>query len=174
MQFISTINADDRSAIKSFSPSASSATAAAADHFTDPTGGGGGGIAHGLIPLPTVTIMVESPQEAPSSDFPVSTAEQPPPPAAQSTSPDRPANVVIDIDAPIDVNVPRDTTNIFYDYSSDADVDSGRRQRRRSSAHESHTIDMAAAGDRRGRRRPSADLPASSSNGEQSDGGPSS
>lgn len=75
-----------------------------------------------LIPQPTVTIMVESPQDAPINYLP----NDPPPPAYAATEqPDsestRQHETIIDIDVPIDVNIPRDTTNIFYDYSPEAD-----------------------------------------------------
>lgn len=58
--------------------------------------------------------MVESPHEPPNSDFSINV------PAAAVAAEDRECSadqVVIDIDEPIDVNVPRDTTNIFYDYA---------------------------------------------------------
>lgn len=67
-----------------------------------------------LIPQPTVTIMVESPHEAPANDFTVESKQ----PVSQRSDPSPTSNTtVIDIDEPIDVNMPRDTTNIFYDYS---------------------------------------------------------
>lgn len=62
--------------------------------------------------------MVESPQEAPISDFPND------PPPVYTEAPKLPAHsheTIIDIDIPIDVNIPRDTTNIFYDYSPEVD-----------------------------------------------------
>lgn len=64
-------------------------------------------------PRPVVTICVESPRESPDSpqDRPHSQPpQQPPPPLPQDT--------VIDMvdPEPIDVNLPRDTSNIFYDY----------------------------------------------------------
>lgn len=64
-----------------------------------------------LIPQPTVTIMVESPQDAPNSqnDFTMN--------VDISSAAD--SSIVIDIDEPIDVNVPRDTSNIFYEYPDD-------------------------------------------------------
>lgn len=75
-----------------------------------------------LIPQPTVTIMVESPQEAPINCFPndsipayVAVTDQPEAGTVRSQE------TVIDIDVPIDVNIPRDTTNIFYDYSPEVD-----------------------------------------------------
>lgn len=72
-----------------------------------------------------VTIMVESPKDPPNSDFATSFSSPPPP---KSDEPDESmtdadaadvceSNVVIDdIQEPIDVNTPRDTTNIFYAY----------------------------------------------------------
>lgn len=64
-------------------------------------------------PRPVVTICVESPQESPDSpqDRPGSQPPQHPPPPL-------PPDTVIDMvdPEPIDVNLPRDTSNIFYDY----------------------------------------------------------
>lgn len=93
-----------------------------------------------LIPQPTVTIMVESPQDAPLNDFP---NDRPTQQASTSDDteqydpqPTQSHETVIDIDAPIDVNMPRDTTNIFYDYSPDNDSSSisNNQTRRRSSS----------------------------------------
>lgn len=68
--------------------------------------------------------MVESPQEAPINPFP----NDPPPAYTAIEQPDpkpaRPHETIIDIDVPIDVNIPRDTTNIFYDYSPEIDPNS--------------------------------------------------
>ncbi|XP_052873705.1 sodium channel protein 60E-like [Anopheles cruzii] len=62
-------------------------------------------------PRPVVTICVESPLESPEQDIGAA-AEKPPPPPEHS--------VAIPIDPePIDVNLPRDTSNIFYDYDDD-------------------------------------------------------
>ena len=89
-----------------------------------------------LIPQPAVTIMVESPKDAPANDFGMeltmrkmsssevasptrseisdtSAAQSPPPPPLPPRE-----STVINIDEPIDVNVPRDTSNIFYDYTN--------------------------------------------------------
>lgn len=112
--------ADDRSTRKSFSPSTSTC-AAGGESFLETSGGSPS--APVLLPMPTVTIMVESPQDAPSIDF-VSIAQRQPAPAT--------SNVIIDIDTPIDVNVPRDTTNIYYDYASDAEGADDVRLRRHS------------------------------------------
>lgn len=49
--------------------------------------------------------MVESPKEPPKGDFSSSDA------------------TTIDINEPIDVNMPVDTTNIFYDYDESAEID---------------------------------------------------
>ncbi|XP_058466071.1 sodium channel protein 60E isoform X1 [Malaya genurostris] len=59
------------------------------------------------VPRPVVTICVESPQESP--DTPEQRQQQ---------------DAVIDIidPEPIDVNLPRDTTNIFYDYEEPIDA----------------------------------------------------
>lgn len=58
--------------------------------------------------------MVESPHEAPANDFVLESRQ----PISQRSVPSpMPNTTVIDIDEPIDVNMPRDTTNIFYDYS---------------------------------------------------------
>ncbi|XP_065093737.1 sodium channel protein 60E isoform X3 [Ochlerotatus camptorhynchus] len=61
-------------------------------------------------PRPVVTICVESPRESPDSPQHSHPPQQPPPPLPQDT--------VIDMvdPEPIDVNLPRDTSNIFYDY----------------------------------------------------------
>lgn len=64
-------------------------------------------------PRPVVTICVESPRESPDSPqdrLHSQPPQQPPPPLPQDT--------VIDMvdPEPIDVNLPRDTSNIFYDY----------------------------------------------------------
>lgn len=69
--------------------------------------------------------MVESPHEAPINDFPNDppsvhgTTEQP-----MSLATAQPHETIIDIDVPIDVTIPRDTTNIFYDYSPEIDPNS--------------------------------------------------
>lgn len=67
-----------------------------------------GGSADG--PRPVVTICVESPQESPDSPQGSQPPQHPPPPL--------PPDTVIDMvdPEPIDVNLPRDTSNIFYDY----------------------------------------------------------
>lgn len=62
--------------------------------------------------------MVESPHEPPSSDFTIDMRH-----VSLETdgkcldNADKSSATVIDIEEPIDVNVPRDTTNIFYDYA---------------------------------------------------------
>lgn len=82
--------------------------------------------------------MVESPKEPPNSDFGTSFSAPPPPKLDEqpntstavtegsvsdvSTTITSDANVV-DLQEPIDVNTPRDTTNIFYAYEvTDANV----------------------------------------------------
>lgn len=87
-------------------------------------------------PESIVTIMVESPKEPPNSDFGTSFSS---PPLPVSDDPETvtaieedvhdashvsTSNVIADdIQEPIDVNTPRDTTNIFYAYEeTDADV----------------------------------------------------
>lgn len=64
-------------------------------------------------PRPVVTICVESPRESP--DSPQDRQHSQPP---QQPPPPLPADTVIDMvdPEPIDVNLPRDTSNIFYDY----------------------------------------------------------
>lgn len=135
--------ADDRSAKMSFSPGGS--------YHTNTSAG-----PSALCPLPTVTIMVESPQDPPSNDFPPMISVNPPSTSATSSGDEQrlpttstaaaaaaAGNVVIDMDTPIDVNVPRDTSNIFYDYSATSveDVVAARSGRRT----DSHTIDMTEA-----------------------------
>ncbi|XP_037037155.1 sodium channel protein 60E isoform X3 [Bradysia coprophila] len=73
-----------------------------------------------LTPQPIVTIMVESPHEPPHSDFSINVQNAPDTDRQGVTTVDQ---VVIDIDDPIDVNVPRDTTNIFYDYAEPSSTD---------------------------------------------------
>lgn len=82
-------------------------------------------------PESIVTIMVESPKEPPNSDFGTSFSSPPPPKlddpdsTLTMTEGDAPiSNVIVeDIQEPIDVNTPRDTTNIFYAYEeTDANV----------------------------------------------------
>ncbi|KAJ6635625.1 Sodium channel protein 60E [Pseudolycoriella hygida] len=71
-----------------------------------------------LIPQPIVTIMVESPHDPPNSDFSIDMRQLSEySDGICSDNVDKSAVTVIDIDEPIDVNVPRDTTNIFYDYA---------------------------------------------------------
>ncbi len=72
-----------------------------------------------LTPQPIVTIMVESPHEPPNSDFSIDmrTISESDGKCAANDTLDQSTPTVIDIDDPIDVNVPRDTTNIFYDYA---------------------------------------------------------
>lgn len=55
--------------------------------------------------MPTVQIMVDSPKEPPRGDF--SAAYTP----------------TVDVDAPIDVNVQGDTSQVFYEYSPESNVD---------------------------------------------------
>ncbi|XP_070140733.1 sodium channel protein 60E [Drosophila kikkawai] len=55
-------------------------------------------------PVPTVQIMVDSPKDPPRGDF---SAEFAP----------APAPAIVDVDAPIDVNVQGDTSQVFYDYN---------------------------------------------------------
>ncbi|XP_064547056.1 sodium channel protein 60E isoform X2 [Drosophila montana] len=63
--------------------------------------------------MPTVQIMVDSPKEPPRGDFSTDSgypnAAQPPP--------------TIDVDAPIDVNVQGDTSQVFYDYNPESNLD---------------------------------------------------
>lgn len=90
-------------------------------------------------PESIVTIMVESPKEPPNSEFGTSFSSPPPPPSKLDDSNTSVSmtesnvhnptdlsisNVIIDdIQEPIDVNTPRDTTNIFYAYEeTDASV----------------------------------------------------
>lgn len=88
-------------------------------------------------PESIVTIMVESPKEPPNSDFGMSFSSPPLPKLDDSdisvattdanvhdTSDVSVSNVIVeDIRQPIDVNTPRDTTNIFYAYEeTDASV----------------------------------------------------
>lgn len=72
-----------------------------------------------LTPQPIVTIMVESPHEPPSSDFSIDMrhVSDSDGKCVDTDLVDQSSATVIDIDDPIDVNVPRDTTNIFYDYA---------------------------------------------------------
>ncbi|EDW08256.2 uncharacterized protein Dmoj_GI19866, isoform D [Drosophila mojavensis] len=55
--------------------------------------------------MPTVQIMVDSPKEPPRGDF--SAAYTP----------------TVDVDAPIDVNVQGDTSQVFYEYNPESNVD---------------------------------------------------
>lgn len=70
-----------------------------------------------LIPQPIVTIMVESPHEPPNSDFSIDMRHISESDGKCLDNADKSSTTVIDIEDPIDVNVPRDTTNIFYDYA---------------------------------------------------------
>ncbi|KAH8254520.1 hypothetical protein KR032_010630 [Drosophila birchii] len=53
-------------------------------------------------PVPMVQIMVDSPKDPPRGDFSAEFA---------------PAPAIVDVDAPIDVNVQGDTSQVFYDYN---------------------------------------------------------
>ncbi|KAM8711365.1 hypothetical protein ACLKA7_000494 [Drosophila subpalustris] len=55
--------------------------------------------------MPTVQIMVDSPKEPPRGDFSLDSASIP-----------------IDVDAPIDVNVQGDTSQVFYDYDPESNA----------------------------------------------------
>lgn len=55
-------------------------------------------------PMPTVQIMVDSPKEPPRGDF-----------SADFSAPR------VDVDAPIDVNVQGDTSQVFYEYNPERD-----------------------------------------------------
>lgn len=98
-----------------------------------------GGTDNGLFvnPESIVTIMVESPKEPPNSEFGTSFSSPPPPKLddadtsvtmtegnVRDASDVSISNVIIDdIQEPIDVNTPRDTSNIFYAYEeADASV----------------------------------------------------
>lgn len=72
-----------------------------------------------LTPQPIVTIMVESPHEPPNSDFSIDMrhVSDSDGKSMDNDAVDQSSATVIDIDDPIDVNGPRDTTNIFYDYA---------------------------------------------------------
>lgn len=61
--------------------------------------------------------MVESPHEPPNSDFSIDMRHISDSDGKCADNLDESPATVIDIDDPIDVNVPRDTTNIFYDYA---------------------------------------------------------
>lgn len=69
-----------------------------------------------LTPQPIVTIMVESPHEPPNSDFSIDMRNISESDDGNGANNSPVQSTTIDIDDPIDVNVPRDTTNIFYDY----------------------------------------------------------
>lgn len=141
---------------KRFSPNSSSASSYTPDPLlTD------------LIPQPTVTIMVESPKEAPNSGF----SMEPRMPIQTSTSTNNDSDIsstnyvveisspvtspvetsatstIINIDEPIDVNIPRDTTNIFYDYIESSPVDniSISESNQQHSDHEAIDIDAIHA-----------------------------
>lgn len=66
--------------------------------------------------MPTVQIMVDSPKEPPRGDFSTDSSY----PNAAYTPP-QPPN--IDVDAPIDVNVQGDTSQVFYDYNPESNLD---------------------------------------------------
>lgn len=79
-----------------------------------------------LIPTPTVTIMVESPKDPPpnAEHFGLADISIPiiqPVQLVQSESDiiscSQSESTIIQIEEPIDVNLPRDTSNIFYDYT---------------------------------------------------------
>lgn len=83
-------------------------------------------------PESIVTIMIESPKEPANIDFGVvfpqtDALEQPIEDQTHETSKTEAASsstdgVVTDVQEPIDVNIPRDTSNIFYAYD-DAEID---------------------------------------------------
>ncbi|XP_034479989.1 sodium channel protein 60E-like [Drosophila innubila] len=58
--------------------------------------------------MPTVQIMVDSPKEPPRGDFSLDSGSILP---------------SIDVDAPIDVNVQGDTSQVFYDYNPESNLD---------------------------------------------------
>lgn len=61
--------------------------------------------------------MVESPHDPPNSDFSIDMRHISESDGKCSDNVAKSSATVIDIEDPIDVNVPRDTTNIFYDYA---------------------------------------------------------
>lgn len=88
--------------------------------------------------------MVESPHEAPANDFTVESkpsSSQRSDPSNNRQSPTSNATV-IDIDEPIDVNMPRDTTNIFYDYSQTEVEATDQQVSTTTFAADHQTIDM--------------------------------
>jgi len=58
--------------------------------------------------MPTVQIMIDSPKEPPCGDFSLDSV---------STLP------IIDVDAPIDVNVQGDTSQVFYEYNPESNLE---------------------------------------------------
>nr|XP_032292108.1 sodium channel protein 60E isoform X3 [Drosophila virilis] len=66
--------------------------------------------------MPTVQIMVDSPKEPPRGDFSTDSGY----PNVAYTPPQPPT---IDVDAPIDVNVQGDTSQVFYDYNPESNID---------------------------------------------------
>ncbi|KAH8371406.1 hypothetical protein KR093_007198 [Drosophila rubida] len=61
--------------------------------------------------MPTVQIMVDSPKEPPRGDF-----------SMESGFTNAPLTPAIDVDAPIDVNVQGDTSQVFYDYNPESNI----------------------------------------------------
>lgn len=95
----------------------------------------------GLIPMPSVTIMVESPKEPPNNEFGLDlrgTTTSSATPSPQST---RATSTIIDIEDPIDVNVPRDTSNIFYHYTEPEVTDLRIRNLARQITEETSDLD---------------------------------
>lgn len=104
----------------------------------------------GLIPMPSVTIMVESPKEPPNNDFGLdltasliaqqaeSTTSSVTPSPSQSTIAN---STIIDIEDPIDVNVQRDTSNIFYHYTEPEVTDLRIRNLARQITEETSDLD---------------------------------
>lgn len=82
--------------------------------------------------------MVESPHEAPANDFALESKQPISQIDRQSPTPNA---TVIDIDEPIDVNMPRDTSNIFYDYSQ-TEVDDTDQESNTTFTAGHQTIDM--------------------------------
>lgn len=77
-----------------------------------------------VLDCPIVTIMVESPRDPPNSDFTTMEPQRQPPPLPPRQSREQAkAEDLQDpaINEPIDVNMPVDTTNIFYHYEGPSD-----------------------------------------------------
>lgn len=87
--------------------------------------------------------MVESPHEPPIGDFTIDmrhiTSESD---GKCRDNLDKTSATVIDIDDPIDVNVPRDTTNIFYDYAEPSSTNNLRDDNLQDQLQQQQHIDV--------------------------------